>query len=170
MIVSKSVKLLKAILTKLHRGKTWWCSKKHTEMDYVTVICSLTTEMFRIYHICNSPKWDRSMSKNRITSVLGDTVYIRIFVFDSHQINKTDSFSLTDLWFSVRLRWRLMSSKASLRKVSLLTSCCWHWSNTCSMHSMYCGVHLFSSSRDFSYFSLAWDRDQRTYSQLKPLC
>lgn len=60
-----------------------------------------------------------------------------------------------NLWFSVRLRWRLMSSKASFRKVSLLTSCCWHWSNTCSMHSMYCGVHLFSSSRDFSYFSLA---------------
>lgn len=75
-------------------------------------------------------------------------------------VNKTSSLGPAHLWFSVRLRWRLMSSKASLRKVSLLTSCCWHWSNTCSMHSMYCGVHLFSSSRDFSYFSLAWDRRQ----------
>lgn len=74
------------------------------------------------------------------------------------KVNKTGCLSLTDLWFSVRLRWRLMSSKASLRKVSLLTSCCWHWSNTCSMLSMYWGVHLFSSSRDFSYFSLAWDK------------
>lgn len=80
-----------------------------------------------------------------------------------HQsINGSSSFILADLWFSVRLRWRLMSSKASLRKVSLLTSCCWHWSNTCSMLSMYCGVHLFSSSRDFSYFSLAWDRKQKS--------
>ena len=50
-----------------------------------------------------------------------------------------------------------MSSRASFRKVSLLTSCCWHWSNTVSMLSMYCGVHLDSSSRDFSYFSLACD-------------
>lgn len=64
--------------------------------------------------------------------------------------------SISNLWSSVRLRWRLTSNSTSLRKLSLFSSNCWHWSNTCSMFSMYSGVHLLSSSRAFSYFSLAW--------------
>lgn len=75
----------------------------------------------------------------------------------------------TDFWFSVRLRCRLMSRRTSLRKVSRLTSCCWHWSNTCSMHSMYCGVHFDNSSRDFSYFSFACSTHTNAHHELYPL-
>lgn len=68
--------------------------------------------------------------------------------------------NVSNLWFSARLRWHLTSSSTSLRKLSLFSSNCWHWSNTCSMFSMYWGVHLLSSSRAFSYFSFAWDVTQ----------
>lgn len=57
------------------------------------------------------------------------------------------------LLLSARFRCLLMSRSISLRKLSLFSSNCWHCSKTCSMLSMYCGVHLFSSSSTFSYFS-----------------
>lgn len=85
---------------------------------------------------------------------------IRIFFVNEYR--HTFSVVYTDFWFSVRLRCRLMSRRTSLRKVSRLTSCCWHWSNTCSMHSMYCGVHFDNSSRDFSYFSFACSTHKHT--------
>jgi len=59
----------------------------------------------------------------------------------------------TYLLLSARFKCLLMSSSTSLRKLSLFSSNCWHCSKTCSMLSMYCGVHLFSSSSTFSYFS-----------------
>lgn len=79
---------------------------------------------------------------------------LRSFVFPAHT-------SLTNLWFSVRLRWHLTSSSTSLRKLNLFSSNCWHWLNICSMFSMYWGVHLFSSSRAFSYFSLVYMRTKK---------
>ena len=64
-----------------------------------------------------------------------------------------DSRESTYLLLSARFRCLLISRSTSLRKLSLFSSNCWHCSKTCSMLSMYCGVHLFSSSRTFSYFS-----------------
>lgn len=57
------------------------------------------------------------------------------------------------LLFSARFRCRLISNNTSFRKLSLFSSYCWHCSKTCSILSMYCGVHLLSSSTTFSYFS-----------------
>lgn len=64
-----------------------------------------------------------------------------------------DSRESTYLLLSAKFRCLLISRSTSLRKLSLFSSNCWHCSKTCSMLSMYCGVHLFSSSRTFSYFS-----------------
>lgn len=54
------------------------------------------------------------------------------------------------LWSLERSRCCLTLSSRSLKKASLLSSNCCHCSNTCSMFSMYWGVTLSSSSRDFS--------------------
>lgn len=62
----------------------------------------------------------------------------------------------------MRLRWRLTSRSTSLRKASLFSSNCWHCSNTNSMFSTYCGVQFLSSSRAFTYFSLACNKAQKT--------
>ena len=57
-----------------------------------------------------------------------------------------------------RSRCFCTSSRTSRKKRRRFSSNCWHCSNTCSMLSMYCGVPWPSSFRDFSYFSLLYDR------------
>lgn len=59
-----------------------------------------------------------------------------------------------------RSRCFCTSSRTSRKKRRRFSSNCWHCSNTCSMLSMYCGVPWPSSFRDFSYFSLLYDRGQ----------
>lgn len=59
-----------------------------------------------------------------------------------------------------RSRCFCTSSRTSRKKRRRFSSNCWHCSNTCSMLSMYCGVLWPSSFRDFSYFSLLYNRGQ----------
>lgn len=66
------------------------------------------------------------------------------------------------LWLVERSRCCLTSSRISLKKRMRLSSNCCHCSNTCSMFSMYWGVSLSSSSRDFSYRSLVCKVENKT--------